>query len=74
MWLLSYDNSNALLHDTDYAAERAQRYLGTVPHPFTEVWVMDPATGQLPSHLESVWPSRDHTSWERRPPQPVREP
>jgi hypothetical protein len=62
IWLLVYDNTNALVSLNAEAARVAHQYLSVVPHPFTEVWLMTPMTGDVPSFLESVWPTLNYTS------------
>lgn len=67
LWLLAYDVTSALVAQHDAAAREANAHLQTVEHPFSEIWLMWPTTGEVPSFLESVWPSTGFTSTGRRP-------
>lgn len=65
LWLLAYDGTNALAAGHDRAAHHSHAFLESIDHPFSEIWVMQPMTGDLPSFLESVWPTTNFTSMAR---------
>lgn len=62
LWLLAYDNTHSLAGNHDKAAQVANSYLRKVNHPFDEIWLLWPTTGEVPSFLESVWPTNSYTS------------
>jgi hypothetical protein len=61
LWLLAYDANRATTNGP-VAADQAHQLLCDTSHPFTEAWFMVPTAGDIPSFLESVWPSCDFTS------------
>ena len=65
LWLLVYDVTQALVGQ-DVAAHVANGALKTIDHPFAEIWLIWPTAEGVPSFLESVWPTTDFTSTERR--------
>lgn len=65
LWLLVYDNTHALVGLDVEATRVAHQYLSTVSHPFEEVWLMTPMTGDVPSFIESVWPTLNYTSTDK---------
>lgn len=66
LWLLAYDVTGALSGEHDLAAQLANTFLKEVEHHFAEVWLIWPTADPVPSFLESVWPTNDFTSTERR--------
>jgi len=65
LWLLAYDVTSALCGQHELAAREANVYLQSVEHPFSEIWLISPTTGEIPSFLESVWPNTTFTSTAR---------
>jgi hypothetical protein len=65
LWLLAYDVTSALAGQHELAAREAHVYLQSEKHPFSEIWLIWPTTGEIPSFLESVWPNTTFTSTAR---------
>lgn len=64
LWLVAYDVTSALAAEHDLAARDSNTFFRSVEHPFTEIWLLWPTTGEIPSFLESVWPTTEFTSTE----------
>jgi hypothetical protein len=67
LWLLAYDATHALVGKEVEAAHLANEALQSKVHPFAEIWLITPTPYQeIPSFLESVWPTTLFTSTELR--------